>query len=65
MRKVAAILFSLLLIVGLSPMTQLRLVVWLIIGLGIYFSYGKKHSKVQRGLYANRPAPGNVPVPGD
>jgi APA family basic amino acid/polyamine antiporter len=47
---ILAILFSTLLIVGLSPMTQLRLVVWLIIGLVIYFSYGRKHSKVQRGI---------------
>jgi basic amino acid/polyamine antiporter, APA family len=45
---ILAILFSTLLIVGLSPMTQLRLVVWLIIGLAIYFGYGRKHSKVQR-----------------
>jgi basic amino acid/polyamine antiporter, APA family len=45
---ILAILFSGVLIVGLSYMTQLRLVVWLVIGLVIYFSYGRKHSKVQR-----------------
>jgi basic amino acid/polyamine antiporter, APA family len=44
---ILAILFSSLLIVFLSPMTQLRLIVWLVIGLAIYFSYGRKHSKVQ------------------
>lgn len=44
---ILSILFSGLLIVELSPMTQLRLVVWLIIGLVIYFTYGRKHSKVQ------------------
>ena len=47
---ILAILFSGALIVGLSPMTQLRLVVWLIIGLAIYFSYGRKHSKVQNAI---------------
>ena len=41
---ILAILFSGALIIGLSPLTQLRLVVWLIIGLVIYFTYGRKHS---------------------
>jgi basic amino acid/polyamine antiporter, APA family len=47
---ILAILFSSALIIGLSPMTQARLVVWLIIGLAIYFGYGRKHSKVQHEL---------------
>jgi basic amino acid/polyamine antiporter, APA family len=47
---ILAILFSLLLIVGLSYMTQLRLVVWLVIGLVIYFTYGRRNSKVQRAM---------------
>ena len=47
---ILAILFSTALIIGLSPMTQLRLVVWLVIGLAIYFSYGRKHSKVQHAI---------------
>jgi len=41
-------------------MTQLRLIVWLIIGLGIYFGYGRKHSKVQLEVAngrVGRPAP--------
>lgn len=44
---VLSILFSGILIVSLSYWTQLRLVVWLVIGLVIYFTYGRKHSKVQ------------------
>ena len=44
---ILSILFSGLLIVSLSYWTQLRLIVWLIIGLVIYFTYGRKHSKVQ------------------
>ncbi len=44
---ILSILFSGALIIFLSPATQIRLVVWLVIGLVIYFSYGSKHSKVQ------------------
>jgi basic amino acid/polyamine antiporter, APA family len=54
---ILAILFSTALIIGLSPMTQLRLIVWLIIGLAIYFGYGRKHSKVQQSLANNTPTP--------
>jgi APA family basic amino acid/polyamine antiporter len=44
---ILSILFCGLLIISLSGWTMLRLVVWLIIGLAIYFGYGRKHSKVQ------------------
>ena len=47
---ILAILFSGALIIGLSTMTQVRLVVWLIIGLIIYFTYGRRNSKVQRAI---------------
>jgi len=47
---ILAILFSGALIIGLSTMTQIRLVVWLIIGLIIYFTYGRRNSKVQRAI---------------
>lgn len=46
---ILAILFCTGLILGLAPATLIRLVVWLVIGLVIYFTYGIKHSKVQRG----------------
>jgi len=52
---ILAILFSGALIVGLSPMTQLRLVIWLIIGLAIYFGYGRKHSKLQNAVVDQAP----------
>jgi APA family basic amino acid/polyamine antiporter len=55
-----AIGFAAWLIYGLSPATKWRLVVWLVIGLVIYFSYSRKHSKVQRaignGVTATAPA---------
>jgi APA family basic amino acid/polyamine antiporter len=35
---------------GLPPDTWIRLIVWLIIGLAIYFLYGRTHSRVGRGL---------------
>ncbi len=37
---ILSILFSGALIIFLSPATQIRLVVWLVIGLAIYFTYG-------------------------
>jgi APA family basic amino acid/polyamine antiporter len=33
--------------VGLPLVTWMRLVVWLVIGLIIYFSYGRNHSKLR------------------
>ncbi len=50
---ILSILFSSVLILSLSGWTLLRLVVWLAIGLVIYFTYSRKHSKVQ---LANRAA---------
>jgi APA family basic amino acid/polyamine antiporter len=41
---------SLLLMSGLAGGAWLRLVAWLIIGMVIYFSYGRKHSRVQQHL---------------
>jgi basic amino acid/polyamine antiporter, APA family len=38
--------FSLLLMIGLPLATWLRLIVWLVIGLAIYFGYGHRHSAV-------------------
>ena len=47
---ILAIGFSGLLIVSLSYWTQLRLLVWLVIGLIIYFTYSVKHSKVRNAV---------------
>jgi APA family basic amino acid/polyamine antiporter len=43
---VLGILFCLYLMAGLPLDTWLRLVVWLAIGLAIYFAYGRKHSRL-------------------
>src|SRR6266403_1581962 len=47
---IMGIIVSLGLMAGLNGVTWLRLIVWLIIGLIIYFTYGVKHSKVRNGL---------------
>jgi APA family basic amino acid/polyamine antiporter len=47
------ILVSLLMMFSLGWQTWARLIIWLAIGLCIYFFYGKKHSRVQRGEYEN------------
>jgi APA family basic amino acid/polyamine antiporter len=44
---VLGILFCLLLMVGLPLVTWMRLVVWLVIGMVIYVSYGRSHSKLR------------------
>jgi basic amino acid/polyamine antiporter, APA family len=44
---ILSVLFSGTLIVSLSGWTQLRLLVWLVIGLFIYFTYSVKHSRVR------------------
>jgi APA family basic amino acid/polyamine antiporter len=45
---ILSILFSGFLIISLSYWTQLRLVVWLVIGLLIYFSYSVKNSRIRK-----------------
>jgi APA family basic amino acid/polyamine antiporter len=47
---ILAIIFSTGLIVSLAPATQFRLIAWLLVGLLIYFNYGRKHSKVQMSI---------------
>jgi basic amino acid/polyamine antiporter, APA family len=50
---------SLLMMVSLGKETWARLIIWLAIGLAIYFLYGRKHSRVQRGEYALDANPSN------
>jgi APA family basic amino acid/polyamine antiporter len=47
---ILGILISLAMMLGLPWPTWARLFVWLGIGLVIYFTYGKSHSRVQKGL---------------
>jgi APA family basic amino acid/polyamine antiporter len=42
------------LIISLALATQIRLIAWLLIGLFIYFTYGRKHSKVQISLMGSK-----------
>lgn len=50
---ILAITCSGVLIISLAWATQIRLIAWLLIGLFIYFNYGRKHSKVQMSLSRN------------
>jgi basic amino acid/polyamine antiporter, APA family len=44
---IMGILISLLMMLGLPGDTWIRLIVWLIIGMVVYFGYGRYHSRVQ------------------
>ncbi|HKD78279.1 MAG TPA: amino acid permease [Candidatus Angelobacter sp.] len=46
---ILGILFSLWWMYNLPGVTWLRLIIWLILGMFIYFGYGRKHSRVQTG----------------
>ena len=46
---ILGIAFSLLLMVFLPWETWLRLIVWLVIGLAVYFAYGRSHSVLLNG----------------
>jgi len=47
---IMGIIVSLGLMAGLKGLTWLRLIVWLIIGMVIYFTYSVKHSHVRNGI---------------
>jgi basic amino acid/polyamine antiporter, APA family len=52
-------------IYGLGWTNWMRLLVWLAIGLLLYFSYGRKHSKVQLALGSPAPEPKGAPSMAD
>lgn len=60
---IMGILISLGLMAGLKALTWTRLVVWLIIGLFIYFTYSVKHSRVRHPQDQPNAAPVNSPNP--
>lgn len=52
---ILGIVLSLAMMLGLPMATWIRLFVWLVIGLVIYFAYGRSHSRVQQGLPPEAP----------
>jgi APA family basic amino acid/polyamine antiporter len=59
---ILGILVSLGLMASLNGVTWIRLFVWLVIGLVIYFTYGIKHSKVRNTLPDADPKPVSSPA---
>ena len=59
-----AVLSCLGLALGLPWETWVRFAIWLLIGLTIYFAYGRKHSVLQRRLRGEVVAPVAPPLPG-
>jgi APA family basic amino acid/polyamine antiporter len=53
---ILGVLFNGYMMVKLGWMNWTRLIVWLIIGLIVYFTYGQKHSRVQRSLLPKDPS---------
>lgn len=51
---IMGIAVSLLMMLSLGWETWARLITWLAVGVIVYFSYGRKHSKVQRLSAAKR-----------
>src|SRR5437764_9866596 len=49
---IAGIVVSFYMMYSLTRATWIRLAVWLVIGLFVYFFYSRRHSRVQRGEYA-------------
>ena len=47
---IMGILISMAMMVSLTGLTWIRLAVWLVIGMVLYFTYGRHHSRVQKGL---------------
>jgi len=47
---ILGILVSFAMMAGLPGITWIRLVVWLAVGMVVYFTYSRSHSRVQRGL---------------
>jgi APA family basic amino acid/polyamine antiporter len=58
---ILGVLFAVYLMTDLPIDTWIRFVVWLLIGVVIYFAYGYRHSKVRKDALAGR----NVPPPPD
>jgi basic amino acid/polyamine antiporter, APA family len=50
---ILGIVAALILMIGLPLSTWIRLVVWLIVGMVIYLTYGRKHSRVQQYIAAH------------
>ena len=63
---IMGMLISLLMMIGLPFDTWLRLIIWLIVGMVIYFTYGRYHSRVQTGAGGPKtPEPRPTPTMAD
>jgi APA family basic amino acid/polyamine antiporter len=51
---ILGILVCAYLVYGLNPLTWLRFIVWFILGIIVYFAYGRSHSLLRRREAVNR-----------
>ena len=47
---ILGVVFNGYMMIKLGWLNWARLVVWLVIGLAVYFGYGRRHSRVQQSL---------------
>ena len=62
---IMGMLISLLMMIGLPFDTWLRLIIWLVIGMVIYFTYGRYNSRVQAAGTPKSPEPRPTPTMAD
>jgi APA family basic amino acid/polyamine antiporter len=59
---ILGVLFNGYMMIKLGWLNWARLIIWLVIGLVVYFTYGQKHSRVQQRLLPGELDHDDIPV---